>query len=243
MHVVARSPASGEGRNPPMEACRGAEALPHGFVPIDAMKSLPLMGRWAALPDGMPPWLPFHALVELAGREQAGDDEARAWLELYRHAVQGEREAQRAMGRACEEGHAGLAPDRDRAFFWYYRAGLAGDEAATELALRLKEAFDIAAAAMQEPALVYPGQWRLKREDREGTVDQLALELRDDGRIAGAFAQGLWSFDRAHRVLTLAHRETWRVRVLACRESLLFGRDARGAGCTLERVGPVNLPA
>jgi hypothetical protein len=96
---------------------------------------------------------------------------------------------------------------------------------------------------MEEPALVYPGRWRLKREDRAGPMERLGLELRDDGRIAGACAPGLWSFDRAHRVLTLAHRETWRVRILACRESMLFGRDSQGASCTLERVGPISLPA
>jgi TPR repeat protein len=198
------------------------------------------MGRWSALPDGMPPWLPFQALLELARREQAGEDAARAWLELYRHAVQGDRAAQARLGHACEQGEAGIPADLARAFFWYYRAGLAGDVAASERALALKEAHDIPDAAMEEPALVYPGQWRWRREERDGGCERLVLELHADGRIAGSGVNGLWSYDRLRRTLTLAHRETCRLRILACRDSALYGRDPHGASSVLERIGPAG---
>jgi TPR repeat protein len=241
MHVVARNTAPGPGRGAfPFDGMGGMRDVPHGFVPVDELASLPAMGRWSALADGMPPWLPFHALLELARREQAGDDAARAWLELYRRAVQGDAAAQARMGRACERGEAGIAPDLARAFFWYYRAGLAGDAAASERALALKESSDIPAAAMEEPALVYPGQWRWRREHGEGGCERIVLELHEDGRVAGAGVNGLWSYDRARRTLTLAHRETWRVRILACRDCALYGRDAHGASCVLERLGPAG---
>jgi TPR repeat protein len=239
MHVVARNPAP-QGRIPPDAKAQAAREIPEGFVDLDAMKALPMMGRWTPLPDGLPPWLPFQALAEMARREQAGDDAARHWLEVYRHAVQGDNAAQRRMGGAFESGSAGIGPDFARAFFWYYRAGLAGDAAATERALRLKDKHDIPLAAMQEPALVYPGEWRMRREDREGATQRVTVELHDDQRLAGPGVNGLWSFDAARRVLTLAHQETWRVRMLACREALLFGRDATGVPCTFERVGPLG---
>jgi TPR repeat protein len=237
MQVVARSPAPGEARMP-FEPARDRETLPHGFVPVDAVRSLPMMGRWSPLPDGMPPWLPFNALVEMARREHAGDEDARAWLELYRHAVQGEVASQAAMARACEAGDAGIDPDIPRAFFWYYRAALAGDVEASESVLRLKEASDIPEAAMAEPALVYPGQWRWWREEPDRPGTRRIVELAADGSFKGAGMNGLWSYDHARRTVTLAHHETWRVRILGCRESTLFGRDARGAACILERTGP-----
>ena len=106
MHVVARNPAP-QGRIPSeTPQAPDAHGIPQGFVALDAMKALPMMGRWAPLPDGLPGWLPFHALVEMARREQAGDDAARHWLEVYRHAVQGDTAAQRRMGGACERGSA-----------------------------------------------------------------------------------------------------------------------------------------
>jgi len=239
MHVVARDPAP-EGRSPLDSQAPGIRGIPQGFVLLDAMKALPMMGRWPPLPDGLPGWLPFQALVEMARREQAGDDAARHWLEVYRHAVQGDTAAQRRMGGACESGSAGIGPDLPRAFFWYYRAGLAGDVASTDRALRIKEKHDIPLAAMQEPALVYPGLWRVRREEGDGTTHPVTLELHDDQRLAGPAMNGLWSFDPARRLLTLAHHHTWHIRVLACREALLFGRDAAGVACTLERVGPLG---
>lgn len=239
MHVAARNPAP-EGRSRPAPQVPEARGIPQGFVPLEAMKALPMMGRWSPLPDGLPGWLPFQALVEMARREQAGDDAARLWLEVYRHAVQGDTAAQRRMGGACESGSAGIGPDIPRAFFWYYRAGLAGDVAATDRALRLKEKHDIPLAAMQEPALVYPGLWRVRREEGDGAAPPVTLALHDDQRLAGPAMNGLWSFDAGRCLLTLAHQHTWHIRILACREALLFGRDAGGAACTLERVGPLG---
>jgi TPR repeat protein len=240
MHVIARNPRPPGQVPPETPPAPATQGIPQGFVPLEAMKALPTMGRWPPLPDGLPGWLPFQALVEMARREQAGDDAARHWLEVYRHAVQGDTAAQRRMGGACESGSAGIGADLPRAFFWYYRAGLAGDTAASERALRLKDKHEIPPAAMQEPALVYPGLWRMRREDGDGATQRVTLELHDDQRLAGLGVNGLWSFDAARRVLTLAHQQTWRVRIVACRESLLFGRDAGGVPCTLERAGPLG---
>jgi hypothetical protein len=241
MHVVARNPAPSPGLSAlTSDTVRGAREMPHGFVPIDEVKSLPMMGRWSALPDGMPPWLPFQALLEMARREHAGDEGARGWLDLYRHAVQGDVAAQAGMGHACEFGDGGVLPDIARAFFWYYRAALAGHSEASDNALRLKESADIPSAAMEEPSLIYPGQWRWWREEADRPGTRLIVELRADGRFSGAGVNGLWSYDRAHRTVTLAHHETWRVRIVGCRESTLFGRDARGAPCIVERAGPVR---
>jgi len=239
MLVVARSPAPGEGRIP-FEPVRGTEKLPHGFVPVEGVRSLPMMGRWNPLPDGMPPWLPFHALLEMARREHAGDDGARSWLELYRHAVQGDVESQAALGRACEAGDAGVDPDLPRAFFWYYRAALAGHAAASDHALRLKEGNDIPPAAMAEASLVYPGRWRWWREEPDRPGTRRIVELHGDGTFTGAGLNGLWSYDGARRTVTLAHHETWRVGILGCRDAALYGRDAQGAPCILERMGPAR---
>jgi hypothetical protein len=224
--------ASGEARERPA----ADPGIPAGFLPLCAVKSLPLKGRWSPLPDGMPPWLPFHALVEMARRDQAGDPEAHDWLATYRLATQGETQAQRRMAEACEEGRYGLPADLQRAFFWFYRAGLAGDETASDHALRIKDSHEIAAAAMEEPALVYPGQWRITRDDGETTT--AIVELGEDGRISSGALNGLWSYDRMRATATFAHTETWRVRLLACRESTLFGRQAGGVTYVLERMAP-----
>jgi len=240
MHVAARIVAP-QGR-PMREARAQAADIPPGFVRLDAVRSLRAMGRWAPLPDGLPPWLPFHALAAMARREQAGDDTARHWLEIYRHAVDGAPAAQRRMGGACESGSAGIGADFARAFFWYHRAGRAGDADARERALRIQAKHDIPAAAMQEPELVYPGAWRLRRQDAEGPTREFTLELHEDETRAGSFMNGLWSFDddRRELTLTLAHRHAWRITLLACRESVLFGRDAAGLSYTLEWIGPLR---
>lgn len=238
MHAAARI-VTPRGRSP-LDAPAHAQELPQGFARLDATRSLRAMGRWAPLPDGLPPWLPFQALATMARREQAGDDTARHWLEIYRHAVEGAPAAQRRMGGACESGSAGIGPDFARAFFWYHRAGLAGDAAARERALRIRARHDIPPAAMQDPQLVYPGAWRLRRQDADGPTRELMLELHDDETLGGSFLNGVWSFDGARRLLTLAHRQAWRIGLLAWREAVLFGRDAGGLAYTLEPVGPLG---
>jgi TPR repeat protein len=238
MQVAARNVAPGKH---PLPGARGeAQDIPPGFARLAATKSLPAMGRWLPLPDGLPPWLPFQALAVMAKREQAGDDTARHWLEVYRHAVEGAPAAQRRMGGACESGSAGIGPDFARAFFWYHRAGLSGDAAALERARRIRERHEIPEAAVQEPALVYPGAWHMRREDDDGSTRQLLLELHEDHRLSGPGMNGLWSFDAAHQTLTLAHRQAWRIALVARREAVLFGRDAGGVPCTLERMGPLG---
>jgi hypothetical protein len=217
----------------------GAE-LPEGFIPMRKVKALALLGRWSALEDRMPPWLPFQCMVEMARRQHKGDPGARAWLELYRRAAQGETEAQREMGRACETGAAGCGVDIQRAFFWYHRAGLAGDAVASEEALRLKDTHDILPAAMEGPALVYPGHWRITRDDLTGGMRAHLVELGEDSCLSSAALKGCWAYDRGNATLTLQHGETWRIRILGCRETTLFGRDQRMVNYILERSAPFS---
>jgi hypothetical protein len=212
--------------------------LPDGFVPLRRVKALALQGRWATLDDHMPPWLPFQCLVEMAKRDNEGDPEAHAWLELYRCAAQGDVVAQREMGKACETGARGAAIDVQRAFFWYYRAGLAGDSEATECALRLKEAFPIAHAVMEEPALVYEGQWRITRDDLDGKITTGLYELAEDGTMTSGATSGTWHYDRARRTFTLTQAKAWRIRLVGCRETTLFGRDQSLVTYVIERAAP-----
>lgn len=212
--------------------------LPDGFVPMRRVKALALQGRWTALDDGMPPWLPFHSLVDMARRENEGDAAAHAWLELYRRAVQGDVEAQHGMGVACEQGCGDAAVDVQRAFFWYYRAGLAGNEEAARAAERIREAFPIAPAAMEDPAHVYAGQWRITRDDLDGCITTGLYELAEDGTMTCEDGSGTWHYDRARRTLTIAQAKPWRIRLIGCRETALFGRDQALITYVIERAAP-----
>jgi hypothetical protein len=212
--------------------------LPDGFVPLRRVKALALQGRWATLEDRMPPWLPFQCLVQMSKRENDGDAEAHAWLELYRRAAQGDVPAQRQMGEACETGAYGCDVDMNRAFFWYYRAGLAGDALATDSALRLKEAFPISPAAMAEPSLVYAGQWRITRDDLDGDITSAVYELAEDGTSTCEGKPGKWAYDCVHRTLTLVGAKSWRVRLIGSRETTLFGRDQHLVTYVIERAAP-----
>lgn len=217
--------------------------LPAGFMPCRRVKALALQGRWSTLDDRMPPWLPFQSLVEMARRENEGDGEAHAWLELYRLAVQGDVVAQREMGRACEHGTWGGAVDVQRAFFWYYRAGIAGDAEAGECAQRMKKSFPIAPAAMEEPALVYAGNWRVTRDDLEDRITTGVYELAEDATMTCEALGGTWHYDRDGRCLTLTQTTPWRIRILGCRETTLFGRDQNRVTYVIERAAPFKANA
>jgi hypothetical protein len=232
----------GAARSDRSQSVQGSD-LPDGFIPLRRVKALALQGRWATLDDRMPPWLPFQCLVDMAKRKHEGDAEAHAWLELYRRAAQGDVVAQREMGQACETGAWGTAIDVQRAFFWYYRAGLAGDAEATECALRLKEAFPIAHAAMEDPALVYAGQWRITRDDLDGKITTALYELGEDGVMTCDGASGIWDYDRARRVLTLTQDKQWRIRLIGSRETTLFGRDQSLVTYVIERAAPFKSSA
>ena len=212
--------------------------LPDGFIPLKRVKALALQGRWPTLEDRMPPWLPFQSLVEMSRRENEGDAEAHAWLELYRRAAQGETAAQREMGKACETGACGTAVDVHRACFWYHRAGLAGDVEAAREAQRLKDAYPIAPAAVEEPALVYAGQWRLTRDDLDGTITTGIYDLAEDGTMTCEAGGGTWHYDRARRTLTISQKKPWRIRIIGCRETTLFGRDQTLVTYVIERAAP-----
>jgi hypothetical protein len=217
-----------------------ASDLPEGYVALRRVRALPLLGRWSPLEDRMPPWLPFQCMVEMARRNHEGDPDAHAWLELYRRAAQGDSAAQLVMGHVCETGTWGTAIDIQRAFFWYYRAGLAGDEEASENALRLKGTYEISRAAMDEPALLYPGQWRITRADLDGKIAIHLVELAANGRCTAHSFGGRWTYDKSRLLLTLDHADTWPISLLGCRDSRLFGRDREMATYIIERMAPAT---
>ena len=60
---------------------------------------------------------------------------------------------------------------RARAFFWYCNVPVSpGDADATECALRLKEASRSRTPGWKTPSLVYPGLWRITRDDLDGKI-------------------------------------------------------------------------
>jgi hypothetical protein len=237
---VFRQSRSREARAPDHE-------LPEGFIPLRDVKPLPLLGRWPLLDDRMPGWLPFDCLRQMSLRNDAGDPDAREWIDLHRRAVEGDSDAQRAMGAACETGRFGAPVDLQRALFWYWRASLGGDRAGHECALRLKDSIDAMPAAFEDPALIYSGQWRVMREDPRAGISTWIVRLARDGsfssRAAARSMKGRWIYDNVGAKLTLAiaaggeqDSESWEIQLLGARDPLLFGRDARRATYVVQRV-------
>ncbi len=229
--------------------------LPEGFIPLREVRSLPLLGRWPLLEDRMPAWLPFDGLVEMSRRSEAGDAGAREWIELHRRASEGEPEAQRAMGTAFETGKYGGPIDLQRALFWYWRASLSGNPVANMHAQRLKESIDVVPAAIEDPVLLYAGQWRIMREDARGEISTWIFSLLRNGafssrtvmRQAITVRAGTWNYDGAQATLDLAIAaakglacERWEIQLLGAKDPLLFGRDADRATYVLQRVIPAD---
>jgi hypothetical protein len=133
----------------------------------------------------MPACLPLRALLAMRFRYEQGDPDADAWLKLYARAFSGDAEAQRVFGRVCENGAFRAPADVQRAFFWYYRAALQGDVAASMAAERLRHATRISAAAMAEPMLVYPGPWRITAGRSGQAGSKSFFELEENGTASG----------------------------------------------------------
>src|SRR5262249_34569636 len=56
------------------------DALPAGYVPLDEVKDLTLLGRWPLLEDRMSACMPTRIISGMEHRRTAGDHEAEAWL-------------------------------------------------------------------------------------------------------------------------------------------------------------------
>ena len=181
MRATRQSGASDSGRR----SLR--DVLPEGYMPVREVKNMALLGRWPLLDDGMSACMPTKVVSAMQRRSFLGDDEADAWLGLHARACAGDPEAQRAFGRVCENGAYRAEADVQRAFFWYYRAGLQGDLEARQNAERLMhKSQHIAAETMAEPALIYPGRWRINAHLSPQLISASVFELFADGSANGS---------------------------------------------------------
>lgn len=168
----------------------GGVELPERFIPIKAQRNLLLMGRWPRFRDNSE--LRFSKEFFEGWAEELRKDDpnnlSAANVEMamrLKNSSEGDPEAQLQMGEMFEKGTFGIAPDSNRAFFWYYRAGLNGSERGREHAVRLTKSTEIDPVTAQEPALVYPGDWRISEDNfAQGTSVQL-LTLASNGSISG----------------------------------------------------------
>ena len=161
------------------------DTLPEGFVPLREVKNMALLGRWTPLDDRMSPCLPARVLAAMQRRYDLGDQEAAAWLKAHAGAYAGDPDAQRVFARVCESGLYRATADLQRAFFWYYRAWLQGDHQSRKGAERLMRSTRISSAAMAEPMLVYPGQWRITAHLSDRLNSTSLFELSADGTAGG----------------------------------------------------------
>jgi TPR repeat protein len=158
---------------------RGVGLLPAGFTPIRDEKDLGRQGMWPYLKKDHNP-----ALVPPIRRNGQTHTDTKRLVELYERAWHGNADAQREMGRILEIGALGVEVDLDRAFFWYFRAGLQNEPGAREDALRLKRTVDIDPATMQEPVLIYAGKWEFLIDNFGQGFIRLVITLRADGTFS-----------------------------------------------------------
>jgi len=236
--------------------------LPDGYRPVREVTEMELMGRWTPLDDAMSPCMPSRIVAAMQRRMSLGDHDAEAWLDLLARANAGDPAAQRALGTVFENGRYRTAADLQRAFFWYYRAGLQGDPQARRDAERLTQTVHISAAAMAEPVLVYPGRWRITVRLAPRFSSTSVFDLAEDGSAAGTLVHygdpesahagpppapysGGWAYDGYGNVLTVVFEsdgasarhwriDNWQISITGCRPGSLFGRDRHMAAYTLE---------
>lgn len=248
------------------ERVPGPGTLPEGFVPIREAKNMALLGRWPLLDDKMPPCLPLNLLLTMQLLCEDGDPSAAAWMKIYERAFSGEVEAQRAFGKICENGVFRAPADLQRAYFWYYRAALQGDVEARYSAERVARSIHVSSAALAEPALVYPGAWRITADVSGARGSRSFFELSEFGAASGwtignmgndpkakntalrAQYNGQWAYDRARKMLTFDFSASvtavsgrpsaiWQIELLGCRSGAVFGRDRRMVSYILEHAG------
>jgi hypothetical protein len=124
--------------------------------------------------------------MDVTHRLLTGDVKAVAWLELWGQASRlCIPKAQYELGVVCETGGMGTRPDPQRAFFWYYQAGLAGEPKAKERAFELKRSIAIEPAIMDGPLLVSPGKWTMVCDEFGQALTQYELDLKEDSTVSG----------------------------------------------------------
>lgn len=194
------------------------ESLPDGFEPIKDVTALSNLGSWPTLQkDRLPAWWPLKTHAAMSKRGIVGDKEADAWLHAWTGALGGDAGCLREMGEISESGRYGAEIDLDRAFFWYYRAGLAGDAVARRRALELKRRAGIDPATMEDPQLIGPGSWRVVMDNPMQGSTTAIVELARSGTLSGALEffggaameaaggaslEGGWAYDKTRHMLS-----------------------------------------
>lgn len=177
-------------------ALMGTDALPEGFVPPDEIRSLSALGRFPSLSDGFPVTHPYKDMVEMGVRlnmqSKKGakkDKDAEAWGRIYYAAMSGDPAAMRQFGKIYETGAFGVSQSVERAFFFYFRASLLGDKQAGADAERILKTAKIPKLLMEDPALVFPGVWRLTSNAFEQVSSMSVFNLRANGNVEGRGVQ------------------------------------------------------
>jgi hypothetical protein len=168
-------------------------SLPDGFVPIKELKALTKLGAWPFLQgDAVPVWWPIRTFAEMGKRSNNGDKDAKAWFSAWNRALSGDAAALREMGEITEKGRYGANIDLDRAFFWYFRAGLAGDTIARTRAVELKRSNEIDPATMDDPHLIAAGNYRITMDNfgQASTTAMVEFELAQVGVFGGGTLSG-----------------------------------------------------
>jgi hypothetical protein len=177
--------------------------LPAGFEPVKNQKNLMKQGKWPALSDGFPGCIfPLHTLAKMG---RSGGSDAKSWTEVWKRALYGDTAALREMGEITEKGTYGADVDSERAFFWYYRAGLNGDKVARQRAMDLKRSTtNISPATMEEPQLIYPGSWLIKMDKFGQAETTNTVDLISDGSLSGSvegFGGNAWNMMQGYMAL------------------------------------------
>ena len=195
------------------------ESLPDGFEAIEDVTALSNLGTWPILQkDLLPAWWPLKTHAAMSKRGIVGDEEAKAWLHAWTGALAGDAACLREMGEISESGRYGAEVDLDRAFFWYHRAGLAGDLVARKRALELKRCTNIDPATMEDPQFIGAGNWRIVMGSPGHGSTTAIVELARSGTLCGAVEflggaamdttddatlEGRWAYDKKHHVLSI----------------------------------------
>jgi hypothetical protein len=164
----------------------GNDNLPEHFSPIRAVRSLPKLGRWRDLDDKWTPYFPIDFQHLIRRISASGDQDAVELFKVLGAALGGEAEKQAAMGEILERGLLGAQKDIQRAFFFYYRAALQGNEAAKNAALRLKRSTAISPLTMQEPELIHDGEWQVVVDVFQQDIYTFRVALKVGGTLTGS---------------------------------------------------------
>jgi hypothetical protein len=162
--------------------------VPEGFEPFGSIRSLLKMGRWPLCTDSLPVILPSRELLTMGSDGRIDASSWESFRKDWEAALAGDADAQFALGQFYRETHGGVsghALDIERAFFWFYRAGMQGHIDArvqAEAIMSYVPDFDKITAA---PEMVFPFKW-LVRQDKFGeAIITMEFQFEEDGKLTG----------------------------------------------------------